>query len=52
MEKKQTNWDINFNKINTNNLPDPYGFNMNIVEVTNFNISHQKQDQSSEIQIL
>ena len=33
MEKRQTNFEINFNKINTTTLPDPYGFNMNIVEV-------------------
>ncbi len=33
MDKRQTNWEINFNKINTNSLPDPYGFNMNIIEV-------------------
>jgi hypothetical protein len=46
MDKKQTNWDINFNKINTISLPDPYGFNMNIVEVNTINHSHQKQDPS------
>jgi hypothetical protein len=38
MDKKHTNWEINFNKINPNNLPDPLGFNMNIIEVIQINI--------------
>ncbi len=37
MEKKQRiNWDINFNKISPTQLPDPYGFNINIVDVKKF----------------
>lgn len=27
-----TNWDLSFYKITSGNLPDPYGFNINIIE--------------------
>jgi hypothetical protein len=35
MKKETKAWDFNFLKIHTNNLPDPYGFNANIIEVKN-----------------
>ena len=38
MEKRQrTNWEINFNKISVCQLPDPYGFNLNLNEVNFIN---------------
>lgn len=33
---KTTNWDLSFYKINPITVPDPYGFNISIVEVITY----------------
>lgn len=56
MEKKNTtsNWDLSFYKVQSHNLPDPYGFNTSIVESQEArsrrkDISHVKQSKAQEL---
>jgi hypothetical protein len=52
--KATTNWDLSFYKVQTNNLPDPYGFNTNIIESAESrskrrDITHVKMGKAQEL---